>query len=137
NLWPNTPDILHEALVKGGRPAFQSRLVMAATLSSLYGIYSGYELCENVPVRAGSEEYLDSEKYQLKPRDWAAPGNLVDHVPRRTGGASPPRSSFWRSSPCRIGIKTRWFTRCTSRRSWTPTATASAISRGSPASSTT
>ena len=82
NLWPNTPDILHEALVKGGRPAFQSRLVMAATLSSLYGIYSGYELCENVPVRAGSEEYLDSEKYQLKPRDWDAPGNLVDYVTR-------------------------------------------------------
>ena len=82
NLWPNTPDILHETLVKGGRPAFQSRLVMAATLSSLYGIYSGYELCENVPVRAGSEEYLDSEKYQLKPRDWDAPGNLVDYVTR-------------------------------------------------------
>ncbi len=82
NLWPNTPDILHETLVKGGRPAFQSRLVMAATLSSLYGIYSGYELCENVPVRAGSEEYLDSEKYQLKPRDWDAPGNLVAYVTR-------------------------------------------------------
>jgi starch synthase (maltosyl-transferring) len=82
NLWPNTPDILHETLVKGGRPAFQSRLVMAATLSSLYGIYSGYELCENVPVRAGSEEYLDSEKYQLKPRDWDAPGNLVDYITR-------------------------------------------------------
>jgi starch synthase (maltosyl-transferring) len=82
NLWPNTPDILHETLVKGGRPAFQSRLVMAATLSSLYGIYSGYELCENAPVRAGSEEYLDSEKYQLKPRDWDAPGNLVAYVTR-------------------------------------------------------
>src|SRR6266850_7534704 len=47
NLWPNTPDILHETLVRGGRPAFKFRLVMAATLSSLYGIYSGYELCEN------------------------------------------------------------------------------------------
>jgi starch synthase (maltosyl-transferring) len=80
NLWPNTPDILHEALVRGGRPAFKFRLVMAATLSSLYGIYSGYELCENVPVRAGSEEYLDSEKYQLTTRDWDAPGNLVDYI---------------------------------------------------------
>src|SRR5205085_9909580 len=62
NLWPNTPDILHETLVRGGTPAFKFRLVMAATLSSLYGIYSGYELAENVPVREGSEEYLDSEK---------------------------------------------------------------------------
>ena len=82
NLWPNTPDILHETLVRGGRPAFKFRLVMAATLSSLYGIYSGYELCENVPVREGSEEYLDSEKYQLKTRDWDARGNLVDYVTR-------------------------------------------------------
>ena len=82
NLWPNTPDILHETLVRGGRPAFKFRLVMAATLSSLYGIYSGYELCENVPVREGSEEYLESEKYQLKPRDWDAPGNLTDYITR-------------------------------------------------------
>ena len=82
NLWPNTPDILHETLVRGGRPAFRFRLVMAATLSSLYGIYSGYELCENVPVREGSEEYVDSEKYQLKPRDWQAPGNIVDDITR-------------------------------------------------------
>jgi starch synthase (maltosyl-transferring) len=80
NLWPNTPDILHETLVRGGRPAFKFRLVMAATLSSLYGIYSGYELCENVPVREGSEEYLHSEKYELKQRRWDAPGNLVDYV---------------------------------------------------------
>jgi starch synthase (maltosyl-transferring) len=82
NLWPNTPDILHEALVRGGRPAFKFRLVMAATLSSLYGIYSGYELCENVPVREGSEEYLYSEKYELKPRTWDAAGNLVDYITR-------------------------------------------------------
>ncbi|HEY3101341.1 MAG TPA: alpha-1,4-glucan--maltose-1-phosphate maltosyltransferase [Methylomirabilota bacterium] len=82
NLWPNTPDILHETLVRGGKPAFKFRLVMAATLSSLYGIYSGYELCENVPVREGSEEYVDSEKYQLKTRDWDAPGNLVDYITR-------------------------------------------------------
>ncbi|MGH7645523.1 MAG: alpha-amylase family glycosyl hydrolase, partial [Gemmatimonadales bacterium] len=82
HLWPNTPDILHDTLQKGGRPAFQLRLALAATLSSLYGIYSGYELCENVPVRPGSEEYLDSEKYELKARDWDAPGNLVDYVTR-------------------------------------------------------
>jgi starch synthase (maltosyl-transferring) len=68
NLWPNTPDILHAYLQQGGRPAFECRLVLAATLSPSYGIYSGYEACENVPVRAGSEEYLDSEKYELKDR---------------------------------------------------------------------
>jgi starch synthase (maltosyl-transferring) len=82
NLWPNTPDILHETLQRGGRPAFKLRLVLAATLSSLYGIYSGYELCENVPFAPGSEEYLHSEKYELKVRDWDAPGNLVDFITR-------------------------------------------------------
>ena len=68
NMWPNTPDILHAYLQEGGRPAFEARLVLAATLSPSYGIYSGYEACENVPVRAGSEEYLDSEKYEVKKR---------------------------------------------------------------------
>jgi starch synthase (maltosyl-transferring) len=82
NLWPNTPDILHETLQRGGRPAFKLRLVLAATLSSLYGIYSGYELCENVPFAPGSEEYLYSEKYEPKARDWNAPGNLVDFITR-------------------------------------------------------
>jgi starch synthase (maltosyl-transferring) len=80
NLWPNTPDILHATLVTGGRPAFRMRLVLAATLSSLYGIYSGYELCENQPYGQGTEEYLNSEKYELKLRDWGAPGNIVDLV---------------------------------------------------------
>jgi starch synthase (maltosyl-transferring) len=68
NLWPNTPDILHATLQTGGRPAFELRLVLATTLSPSYGIYSGYEACENVPVRAGSEEYLDSEKYEVRRR---------------------------------------------------------------------
>ncbi|RPE37531.1 alpha-1,4-glucan:maltose-1-phosphate maltosyltransferase [Streptomyces sp. Ag109_O5-1] len=71
NFFANTPDILHEYLQHGGRPAFETRAVLAATLSPTWGIYSGYELCENTPLREGSEEYLDSEKYQLKPRDWA------------------------------------------------------------------
>jgi starch synthase (maltosyl-transferring) len=82
SLWPNTPDILHETLQRGGRPAFKMRLVLAATLSSLYGIYSGYELGENTPFAPGSEEYLNSEKYELKVRDWSAPGNLVGFVTR-------------------------------------------------------
>ncbi|PVD07156.1 alpha-1,4-glucan--maltose-1-phosphate maltosyltransferase [Streptomyces sp. CS207] len=71
NFFANTPDILHAYLQHGGRPAFEVRAVLAATLSPAWGIYSGYELCENTPLREGSEEYLDSEKYQLKPRDWA------------------------------------------------------------------
>ena len=82
NLWPNTPDILHETLQRGGRPAFKMRLALAATLSSLYGIYAGYELCENVAREPGSEEYLNSEKYEYKVRDWDAPGNLVGYVTR-------------------------------------------------------
>ncbi|MBQ1094498.1 alpha-1,4-glucan--maltose-1-phosphate maltosyltransferase, partial [Streptomyces sp. B93] len=70
NLFTNTPDILHAYLQHGHRPAFEARAVLAATLSPTWGIYSGYELCENTPLKEGSEEYLDSEKYQLKPRDW-------------------------------------------------------------------
>ncbi|MFJ2236252.1 alpha-1,4-glucan--maltose-1-phosphate maltosyltransferase [Streptomyces sp. NPDC087859] len=70
NFFANTPDILHAYLQHGGRPAFEIRAVLAATLSPTWGIYSGYELCENTPLREGSEEYLDSEKYQLRHRDW-------------------------------------------------------------------
>ena len=70
NFFVNTPDILHAYLQHGGRPAFEVRAVLAATLSPTWGIYSGFELCENTPVREGSEEYLNSEKYQLRPRDW-------------------------------------------------------------------
>jgi len=82
NLFTNTPDILHEYLQHGGRPAFRTRLLLAGTLSPLYGIYSGYELGENVPVRPGSEEYLNSEKYELRYRDFDAPGNVNDDVRR-------------------------------------------------------
>ncbi len=81
NLWPNTPDILPFVLQEGGRPAFMIRVALAATLSPLYGIYSGYELCEDAPL-PGREEYLDSEKYQYKERDWNAPGNIKDWIGR-------------------------------------------------------
>src|SRR5437016_3888913 len=81
NFWPNTPDILSPFLQDGGRPAFIIRIVLAATLSPLYGIYSGYELCENEAI-SGREEYLDSEKYQFKERDWDAPGNIKDVITR-------------------------------------------------------
>jgi starch synthase (maltosyl-transferring) len=80
NLFANTPDILHAYLQRGGRPAFEARLVLAATLSPSYGIYSGFENLENVPVREGSEEYLDSEKYQAKKRE--LDGELLPLVKR-------------------------------------------------------
>ncbi|MFL5840923.1 MAG: alpha-1,4-glucan--maltose-1-phosphate maltosyltransferase [Thermoleophilaceae bacterium] len=73
NFFANTPDILHEYLQHGGEAAFVSRLVLAATLSPSYGIYSGYESFENVPVREGSEEYVDSEKYEIKKRKLDGP----------------------------------------------------------------
>ena len=72
NFFTNTPDILSEYLQHGGVGGFKIRAVLAAMLSPTWGIYSGYELCENVPVRPGSEEYMDSEKYQYRPRDWEA-----------------------------------------------------------------
>jgi starch synthase (maltosyl-transferring) len=84
NFFANTPDILHESLQHGGPAAFHARLVLAATLSPSYGIYSGYEHFENVPVREGSEEYLDSEKYEIKQRRLDGPLlpliALVNHV---------------------------------------------------------
>ena len=82
NLFANTPDILHEYLQHGGRPAFQIRLVLAATLGASYGIYSGYELAENRPVKPGSEEYLDSEKYQIRVRDFDDPNSLAELIAR-------------------------------------------------------
>lgn len=76
NFFANTPDILHEYLQHGGRPAFKIRYALAAVLSTSCGIYSGYELCENTPLHEGSEEYLDSEKYEIRQRDFEAPGNI-------------------------------------------------------------
>ena len=73
NFFVNTPDILHASLQYGGPPMFKIRAVLAALLSPSYGVYAGYELFEHVAVRPGSEEYLDSEKYQLRPRDWSQP----------------------------------------------------------------
>ncbi|HEX2241612.1 MAG TPA: alpha-1,4-glucan--maltose-1-phosphate maltosyltransferase [Actinomycetota bacterium] len=81
NFFANTPDILHEYLQHGGPPAFKVRLVLAALLSPTYGIYSGYELFENTPIRPGSEEYLNSEKYELKPRDYSG-DNLIPYITR-------------------------------------------------------
>jgi Glycosidases len=79
NFFTNTPDILPFHLQTGGRPMFIQRAVLAATLVPVYGIYSGFELCENAPI-PGKEEYIDSEKYQFKGRDWNAPGNIKDTI---------------------------------------------------------
>jgi starch synthase (maltosyl-transferring) len=81
NLWPNTPDILTEYLQTGGRPAFAVRLVLAATLGASYGIYGpAFELCENRPREPGSEEYLDSEKFQIRTWDLDSPTSLKDLI---------------------------------------------------------
>jgi starch synthase (maltosyl-transferring) len=85
NFFVNTQDILTEYLQHGGPPAFRVRAVLAAMLSPTWGVYSGYELCENAPLVPGSEEYLDSEKYQYRPRDWAH----AEHVPPPQADISP------------------------------------------------
>ena len=82
NFFANTPDILPEYLQSGGRPAFAVRFILAATLAASYGIYSGFELCENLPARPGSEEYLDSDKYQVRPRDWSQAARFNELIAR-------------------------------------------------------
>ncbi|MGC1299327.1 MAG: alpha-1,4-glucan--maltose-1-phosphate maltosyltransferase, partial [Alloacidobacterium sp.] len=79
NFLTNTPDILPVFLQEGGRPAFRIRLALAATLSPAYGIYNGFELCENTAI-PGREEYLNSEKYEYKVWDWDRPGNIKDDI---------------------------------------------------------
>ncbi len=79
NFFTNTPDILPVFLQEGGRPAFRIRLVLAATLSPVYGIYNGFELCENTPI-PGREEYLHSEKYEYKVWDWERSGNIKEDI---------------------------------------------------------
>ena len=81
NVWPNTPDILHASLQDGGRPAFMQRIILATTLAASYGIYGpAYELGENVPAKPGSEEYLNSEKYQIRRWDRSDPHSLAPLV---------------------------------------------------------
>jgi starch synthase (maltosyl-transferring) len=90
NFFTNTPDILPYHLQRGEPWMFKARLALAATLSGAYGIYNGYELLEHTPI-PGREEYLDSEKYQIKTRDWNAPGNIKDYIEAisRTRRANP------------------------------------------------
>jgi starch synthase (maltosyl-transferring) len=98
NLWPNTPDILTEYLQFGERPAFMARLILAATLGASYGVYGpAFELCENRPKEPGSEEYADSEKYEIKNWDIAKSNSLKDFVARvnRIRRESPALHSDW------------------------------------------
>jgi starch synthase (maltosyl-transferring) len=98
NLWPNTPDILTEYLQFGGRPAFMIRLVLAATLGANYGIYGpAFELCEHRAREAGSEEYLDSEKYEIKHWDLNRPDTLRDFIARvnRIRRENPALKNDW------------------------------------------
>lgn len=81
NFFVNTPDILPYHLQSGERWMFKARVALAATLSSNYGVYGGYELIEHAPI-AGREEYLDSEKYEIRVRDWKQPGNIRDYIAR-------------------------------------------------------
>ena len=103
NLFTNTHDILPTMLQTSGRPGFQLRLVLAATLSSVYGIYSGFELCEATPV-PGREEYLNSEKYDYKVWDWDRPDNIIEDVTRinRIRGSHPALQEYdnLRFYPC-------------------------------------
>ncbi len=96
NLFANTPDILHAFLQTGGRPAFQIRFVLAATLGASYGIYNGFELAENRAV-PGTEEYLDSEKYQIRAWDWDRPGHIKELIGQvnRIRHAHPALEHTW------------------------------------------
>ena len=91
HLFVNTPDINPAFLQNTGRPAFLIRAALAATLSGLWGVYNGFELCEGTPLAPGKEEYLDSEKFQLRAWDWDRPGNIVAEITalNRTRRANP------------------------------------------------
>ena len=80
HFFVNTPDINPVFLQTSGRPGFLIRAALAATLSGLWGVYNGFELCEGTPVAPGKEEYLDSEKYQIRAWDWDRPGNIVAEI---------------------------------------------------------
>jgi starch synthase (maltosyl-transferring) len=98
SVWPNTPDILHEFLQHGGRPAFMIRLILAATLAASYGIYGpAFELGEHRPREAGSEEYLNSEKYELRCWDLEKPDSLRHLIARvnRIRRENPALHSDW------------------------------------------
>src|SRR5205814_3507255 len=112
NVWPNTPDILHEALQQGGRPAFIVRVVLAATLAANYGMYGpAYELLEHVPREPGSEEYLNSEKYEIKRWDRERPDSLRELIARlnRIRHENPALQRDWSLQFHPIATTSYWF----------------------------
>ncbi|TMF14248.1 MAG: alpha-1,4-glucan--maltose-1-phosphate maltosyltransferase [Chloroflexi bacterium] len=102
NFWVNTPDILHATLQRGGLPAFRLRAVLAAITCPSWGMYSGYELGENIPLREGSEEYLDSEKYQLRPRKWDQPQSLAPFIAKLNAIRNKHREAIAQLSTLRL-----------------------------------
>jgi starch synthase (maltosyl-transferring) len=115
NFWVNTPDILHATLQHGGAPAFRMRAVLAAITCPSWGMYSGYELFEATPLRDGSEEYLDSEKYQLRPRDWTSPWSLAPYITRLNQIRDAHRDAIAQLSTLRIHHMTNEAMLCVSR----------------------
>jgi starch synthase (maltosyl-transferring) len=115
NFWVNTPDILHATLQYGGPPAFRMRAVLAAITCPSWGMYSGYELCESTAVREGSEEYLDSEKYQLRPRDWSQPGSIAPFITRLNEIRNGHRDAIAQLSTLRLHHMTNESMLCVSR----------------------
>jgi starch synthase (maltosyl-transferring) len=115
NFWVNTPDILHATLQQGGPAAFRLRAVLAAITAPSWGMYSGYELYESTPVREGSEEYLDSEKYQLRPRNWSQPGSLAPFIAHLNDIRSRHRDAIAQLSTLRLHHITDESMLCVSR----------------------
>jgi starch synthase (maltosyl-transferring) len=115
NFWVNTPDILHATLQHGGPPAFRMRAVIAAITCPSWGMYSGYELCESMAVREGSEEYIDSEKYQLRPRDWSQPGSIAPFITRLNAIRNGHRDAVAQLSTLRLHHMTDESMLCVSR----------------------
>jgi starch synthase (maltosyl-transferring) len=115
NFWVNTPDILHATLQHGGPPAFRMRAVLAAITCPSWGMYSGYELCESQALREGSEEYLDSEKYQLRPRDWSQPRSLAPLIGRLNQIRDAHRGAIAQLSTLRVHHVTDDSMLCVSR----------------------
>jgi starch synthase (maltosyl-transferring) len=115
NFWVNTPDILHATLQHGGPPAFRMRAVLAAITCPSWGMYSGYELIEAAAVREGSEEYLNSEKYQLRPRDWSLPGSIAPFITRLNEIRAGHRDAIAQLSTLRVHHMTDDSMLCVSR----------------------
>ncbi len=115
NFWVNTPDILHATLQQGGPPAFRLRAALAAITGPSWGMYSGYELCEATPFRVGSEEYRNSEKYQLRPRDWSGTGSIAPLITRLNGIRAGHRDAIAQLSTLRLHHMTDESMLCVSR----------------------